>query len=293
MRLLSFHPRRIFVLLVVLLLINSLCVPLSVSKWYSKWPASLLETLTVPFTRRLNGASNRIRDGFSRDRTDAVEAIADSQRLHRIVLKLRQELVEAHQEIERLSGVRQRFALTEMKILAAHVVSVGTDQLRRTLTIDRGALRGVRQGHVVGVGLDLVGRVASTGPSTATVQLIMDRATDLTAYVVSPIDDVSQRLVATQLRYDANRGVFVGNVSQSRDGDNVRVGDYALPADPRWPDEARQLIVGYVVAIEKHEDNPSLLRRIIVKPQSDPAKLTKVFVFMPVTADLLGEATNR
>ena len=292
MRLLSFHPRRIFVLLVVLLLINSLCVPLSVSKWYSKWPASLLETLTVPFTRRLNGVSNRIRDGFSRDRTDAVEAIADSQRLHRLVLKLRQELVEAHQEIERLSGVRQRFALTEMKILTAHVVSVGTDQRRRTLTIDGGALRGVRRGHVVGNGLELVGRVVSTGPSTATVQLIMDRATHLRVYVVSPVDDVSQRSVAAQLHYDVNRGAFVGDVSQSRDGGNVRVGDGALLVDPHWPDEARQLLVGHVVAVEKHEDNPPLLRRIIVKPQSDPAKLTEVFVFMPVTADLLGGATN-
>lgn len=292
MRLLSFHPQRIFVLLVALLLINSLCVPLSISKWYSKWPASLLETLTVPFTRRLNGVSNRVRDSFAGDRTDAVEAIADSQRLHRLVLKLRQELVEARQEIERLSGVRQRFALTETNFLTTHVVSVGTDQLRRTLTIDGGALRGVRRGHVVGAGVELVGRVVSTGPSTATVQLIMDRTKRLSVYVVSPVGDVPQRLVATQLRYDANRGAFVGNVSQSRDGGNVRIGDFALPDDPHWSDEARHLIVGRVVAVEKHEDNPSLLRRIIVKPQSDPAKLTKVFVVMPVMADLLGGATN-
>ena len=277
MRLLPFKPRHIFALLVLLLLINTLFVPSTVAEWYSKWPADRLNTFTVPFTKRLKSFSTFIRGSFARESTNVAETIADKQRLHRQFLKLRQQLVEANQIIEQLGDTRQRFTLTKTNFLSARVASVAAGA-RRTMMIDVGARDGVRKGHVVGAGVDLIGRVVNTGPSTATVQLIVDRNTHLNVYVMSPVDDAEQRLVRAQLRYDVDREVFVGDVPRSHDGDNVRIGDFALPADTSWPDEARYFIVGRVVGDEKHEDHPTLLRQIVVKPQSDPTMLTNVIV---------------
>ena len=291
MRLLPFKPRHIFVLLVVLLLINTVFVPERFARFYTTWPTNLLNAFTVPFTKRLTSLSNIIRSVFTRDPVDTAEAI-DNQALYRQVLRLRQELAEANEEIERLSGVRDRFGLTGIDFLPARVASV-TVGARRMMKIDLGDRDGVDKDDVVGAGVDLIGRVVATGPSTATVQLIIDRKTYLNVYVMSPVGDTPQRLVRAQLRYDDDRNAFVGDVDRLRDGDDVRVGDFALPADTSWPPETRYFIVGRVAAVEKHETNPALLRRIVVQPQSDPTRLSNVIVVVPRTDDRPEGSTNR
>lgn len=276
-------PRQILAAVVVLLLISSQA-PSSLALRASKAPSSTLNALLARATAPLHHLAVWVRRGAqgTRQQGPATATLKDYAALRRQNDRLRVELREAHGLIRQLGAARQRVTLVEASFRSAKVAGVTFDAHHPRLTIDRGTFDGVALGQVVVAGDDLVGTVVGVRSASATVGLLT--AADSVMEVrlgppVRPDDDELAPVSRALLRYDAARRGFVGDIASAGPRE-VRGGDLAVLADPRWPRQAIGFVVGAVERVAPGPDAPGLQWRLLVKPRLDLLRLTNVLVLV-------------
>ncbi len=195
---------------------------------------------------------------------------------------LREESQRLREELARYRWARENLKLeTPADFVFADVTSLNHSNLRRTITINRGSVQGLRTDLVVAdwYNFSVVGRITDVGPRSATVELI-----------TSPRSrPIVKFLPGTPVRPPANPTVL--QLSPDKDGKSLsatvktdtplQTGFLAHLVDTGWPAEGRGFVVGKVVSVEPQPDNPYLYNRVVVQPIHDAARLSRVIVLVP------------
>jgi rod shape-determining protein MreC len=196
---------------------------------------------------------------------------AENQRLReelaatRVRLQEQQALALRGSELERLLDLRQR---TSLKTLPAAVVAGPSDELFKTITIDRGTSSGLRKDMAVIAPEGVVGRIVEQPPLyAAKVQLLIDREAGAGAMI--------ERSGASGvvLGHDGDPPMRMGYVSNLAD---VKVGDRVVTSgiDGIFPR-------GFPIAtVERVERGTGLYKEIWLRPVVDFSALGSVLVVL-------------
>ena len=95
------------------------------------------------------------------------------------------QLTEAQNDADTLMGLLQLRSTYNLDSTAATVISQSTDSWTSTITIDKGTTSGIAVGMPVTSSAGVIGQVSEVGPTSATVRLITDESSGVSAKVQS------------------------------------------------------------------------------------------------------------
>ena len=95
------------------------------------------------------------------------------------------QLTEAQNDADTLMGLLQLRSTYNLDSTAATVISQSTDSWTSTITIDKGTTSGIAVGMPVTSSAGVIGQVSEVGPTSATVRLITDESSGVSAMVQS------------------------------------------------------------------------------------------------------------
>ena len=163
--------------------------------------------ITSPFTGLGNVFKNLTADGQT-----LVELQQENERL----VARNVELEEAEQSAQRLQELLQLRDNYSLQSMAARVISGSTDSWTSSVVIDRGTSSGLAVGMPVTSETGAIGQIISCSPTTATVRLLNDEASSVSAMLQKSRaqgmlqGSVDGKLRLTLIRTDQN--VQVGDV---------------------------------------------------------------------------------
>jgi cell shape-determining protein MreC len=281
--------RRMLVLVVAASLLAGL-LPDAAGRAMWNSPRQIKDMLITPLTHPLHQLSLRLRGPSAEAVTpiaaatvDAAAAIEERRWYATQVQRLKAELRDAYQRLERYERhaelARRSGAALDgpAAYTTAHVTAWGGRADQPTLTLNKGRSHGLRPGMVVCDEVSLVGRIVDVGAMTSTVALLTVPGRQVPARII-PADQPAADGLPMVLRYDADREVFwqITEITTS-----VDVGDLAhLDDTSTWPPEAWGLLVGQVTAVER-DDDPLNFKRLIVQPVIRAAYLRRVTILIP------------
>jgi len=271
MRRVSLNTRAWLGVLVALFLLASL-IP---ARWANAlWhrPHVVVVKVLGPFTHQLKRVADTLR---------APESIEISPE-YRLDLQQRryfeQRITQLEQENAELRGLRGHFQAQNVRFVKALVTFWSGSRNTPTITINRGSHEGIRQGQVVTLGVQLVGRIAQVDRDLAAVGLITRPNTSLSVRIVPPPDvEPAPRDVRVRARMEASGKQFIAVVPT---GEPVRVGDVAHLADESYPHQALGAVVGVVQHIEPLPEDPTLWNRIEIQPTIALHQVDRVWVWV-------------
>jgi rod shape-determining protein MreC len=182
-----------------------------------------------------------------------IDDLAELQRLRARLADLEETLAQYQSEIVELREIASdyqrlaelldyRTAATNQEFVTADVIGSDTDQLRRTIVINRGARDGITAGMPVVTAQGLVGRVMNVSANASRVLLVSDRE----SYV-------SGRLQSTRAQGSV-QGQLSGNLRMTYIplGQPVTVGDVVLTSGlgGNFPPD---LVIGIVTSTRQRE----------------------------------------
>ncbi len=300
----SASTRRLAVAGLLLLIVISAFVPARLAG-YAHSLGRAVETALLPVSHPLTFLSSRARQVMAGRRSQmpddlqavvnrlpaqyqaAAQAIAHlSQNLeeqNQINFALTRQVMRLREENQALRNLRAQLgdeAAMRLRLPVASIVGRGSDPAAETCTLNQGARDGLAIGQPAVKGANLVGRIVSVGPVTATMELITRSELRLEAIITPP------RLPGGALPEDRRTIVqFVARPPDRLVASDVRsetpaaVGDYVRLVDRDWPDAVQGMIVGRVQRIEPLRDSP-LLKRVIIEPRLNLRTLTAVTVIV-------------
>lgn len=182
------------------------------------------------------------------------------------------QLTEAQNDADTLTGLLQLRSTYNLDSTAATVISQSTDSWTSTITIDKGTTSGIAVGMPVTSSAGVIGQVSEVGPTSATVRLITDESSGVSAMVQS----------------SRAQGQLVGSADGSvrltlvRTDQQVSVGDMVITSGlgGAYP---KGLPIGTVSNVTR--SNGSLYYDVTVEPLSSASALENVLVITSVSAD--------
>ena len=135
-----------------------------------RWPLSIGRniSLTAPTQQRLENIAGHREAQFQNH-----------------IANIRQELLQAHQRVEKLSGLRNRFALEGAKLMLADVIRTSINGTRCQLIINRGENDGLKKGQFVMGNNSIIGVISDVSPRTASVRLITDPTSQIAVTIAN------------------------------------------------------------------------------------------------------------
>jgi rod shape-determining protein MreC len=178
-------------------------------------PRSVVAAALGPLEEFAASASGPLRDGSNREQPDPV-ALAPSREFN-------------DGRLDQLDALLGLTSAREYQILPAQVIAISPAQsAERTVAIDVGTIDGVTAQMTVVNGDGLIGRVVSVGPTTATVQLIIDAEATIGARL-----ETSQQLgIATGRSTQALAFALLDPLQPVAVGDRVVSFGSAQPGSP-------------------------------------------------------------
>jgi rod shape-determining protein MreC len=274
---------------VVLFLFYASMARLDVAVSISSPPRTFVRFAISPATQPLHALAKMARQPVQLDdETGQRLALTEEKRqLLQYVRQLEDQLRVTRNRIDELAEMRgnKTLSLAKVRLVDAGVTSWRGGALP-VLTINRGANDGIKSGMVVGSGANLVGRVSEVSAGSATVLLISEPGTLLDVRVLPGTTGPAPREVVVQCQPLKGTDAFWAEAAQSdpiQAGDlaHLRLPDNVLATSGRWRDEAAGMIVGQVVRVEDHPDDPKLRTRVIIEPRRSLRNLTRVVVLVP------------
>ena len=132
--------------------------------------------LTTPFQALGNVFSNL---------TATQETLSDLREENERLLAKNAELQEEAQAAKRLQDLLGLQSSYSLQSTAARIISTSTDSWSRTVVIDRGSSSGLAVGMPVTNSSGAIGQIIECGPTSATVRLIADENSSVSALVQS------------------------------------------------------------------------------------------------------------
>ena len=298
-----FNQRRIFLLVLAALVLASLLKPAG-ARMISGTPRHIVEKIVGIVSGPLKSLSDSVRRRPDQqlDRGNPALLAQNYDQLKRENDGLFQEKEALKRELDLLRRFRKLSGQESIDLVRSDVTAWRSDAQRQTLTINRGALQGLRPGLAVVDWYDfsLVGRLTDVGPGTATVELITS-ATTRVSVRFKPFGGARLPFVPPVFQLDpADRQGRFSKVIKADNPDLVKPGYVAFlylslnQDDSIWPREAAGFAVGKVTAVEPWAENPLLYRRVVVEPIHSLAHLGQVMVLVPLTSppDILPPAIS-
>ncbi len=272
-------PRRVLAAVVVALVISSL-LPAGAARSIADKPRDVVQAVTRPLVGLLAGLGGALQGEVGpgledRDPEQIDELYGQAQVT---IARLTQQLHEAHDVIEQLSGAREAFRLSGVRFLTAGVVDASIGPSRQTLVIGRGRRHGVAVGQAVVAGVNLVGLVVDTTPATATVRLISAAGTVLQVNIAPPGPQAPPRQVQALIRLEESGRRFAVPMGKHK---GVSVGDVARLTDDQYPPEAHFFVVGSVAHVRDDADDPLMYSWVVIEPAAPLHHLRHVIVLVP------------
>lgn len=217
--------------------------------------------MTAPFQGLGNVFVN-----LTTDQERLSELKAENERL----LARNAELEEADQAARRLESLLGLQSLYDLKSTGARIISGSTDSWSSTITIDKGSSSGIAVGMPVTDSNGAIGQVVKCGATSATVRLITDENSSVSAMVQS----------------SRAQGVLRGSVDGTlrltlvRTDQTVEVGDTIVTSGLGgvFP---KGLPLGTVTSVER--TSGSLYYDIEVEPLASPTSFEEVLVITSLT----------
>lgn len=219
--------------------------------------------VTAPFQGLGNVVAN-----LTADQERLTDLKAENERL----VARNAELEEAEQTARRLESLLGLQSLYNLQSTAARIISGSTDSWSSTVTIDKGTASGLAVGMPVTDSNGAIGQIVRCGSTSATVRLITDENSSISAMVQS----------------SRAQGVLRGSVDGTlrltlvRTDQMVEVGDMVVTSGLGgvFP---KGLPVGKVVSVERTSE--SLYYEIEVEPLSSTESFEEVLVITSLTED--------
>ncbi len=232
-------------------------------------------TVFAPVVSVVGGALSSIKGGIA-SYTDVRGAREENIELRDRVQQLTDEVNAMRERAAEYDLLRTQLALPSRASyprLSANVIARDASRWFRRLTIDRGALDGVKLSMPVATAGGIVGRVVSVGPNWSMVQVITDKQAGVGA------------MLQTSRAMGEVRGLDNGrcemkNISSS---ENVQEGESIVTTglDRIYP---KGLLVGVV---ERVEDDPNApWHRLIIEPAAPVDRVEHVLVLLVDPKDL-------
>ena len=182
---------------------------------------------------------------------------------------LKQQLIQAHERINTLSGIRNRFPLTKNNLATADIIRTTINDTSGELIINRGQIDGLKAGQFVMADLCIIGKISDVDSHTARVKLF----TDKTSSVAVTIGESNIRRFMQGI--GNNSAQITPKISASisiKPGDKV----FAQKA-PGLLDVS--MIAGIVTQCERDDKEPSVWD-ITVQPACNIAQIDDVTVII-------------
>ena len=184
------------------------------------------------------------------------------------LVNLAEQLYQEHRRVEKLSGLRNRFALEGAKLVPAEVVTAAVDASQGQLIINRGVDDGLAAGQFVLSDNSIVGIISEVSARTSQVKLFTDPTSKIAVSVAGL--DIARVMEGAGSNKAA---IHMIDIKQPiRPGDNINV-----LAKPGFLDAP--VIIGRVQKCRRNDQNPSVWD-ITVAPVCDLRNLTSVAVII-------------
>lgn len=179
-----------------------------------------------------------------------------------------EELNQERQKVRKLSGLRDRIALSGVRFVLADVITDSMGGLQSELIINRGKDDGVAEGQFVLGDNSIVGAVSAVSSRTAQIRLITDPASNIAV-------KIAESNVSRIMQGGGNNSAKVRMLSIKH---KVRVGDN-IYACKKPGFLGAPVIVGKVDKCKRDDENPSLWD-VTVKPVCETGMLNDVAVIV-------------
>ena len=183
---------------------------------------------------------------------------------------LEQELKQTYQKIEKLSGIRNRFPLTESNLASADIITKTLNDSQGELIINCGQMEGLKTGQFVMADISIIGTVSDVASGSARVKLLSDKSSSI---AVTIGDSNVPRLMQG---IGNNQAKIIPQISATNK--TINVGDKVLtrkkPGFLNVP-----MIAGIVTQCERDDKEPSVWD-ITVQPACDIARIDDVTVII-------------
>ena len=183
------------------------------------------------------------------------------------IANLNEEILDKQNQVEMLSGLRNRFhALEDAKLVTADIIRATLEGSHNEIVINRGQSDGLYNGLFVIADNGIIGEVSYVWSRTARVRLISDTSSKISVRI--------KGLSKSALMQ--GYGNSLAKIQWARQ--NIETGENVIAEKkPGFLDGA--MITGKVAYCNRNQDSP-LLWDIIVKPVCDLERLTKVAVII-------------
>lgn len=279
----TLSPRATILLTIGVFLLGAL-LPLRFTRWVG-WFRDPLMTIVAPISGPMTALSGWLRPGASSIPHDESPELADLRQqrdyYRGAYFRAEQENAQLRDTVRALQeGVAFGAPAAVRRLEASRI---GADPGSGTIDVSRGSNHGVTLATVavaVNAPQHLVGRVSNVESMVSTVQILTDERISprfIDTLIVPEGEVTPERMSASpRLQLEpAGEGTLAGNLGALH-AELVNKGDLAFLDDPHWPASAQRLVVGRVIRVEE-TDRP-LFRRIVVKPDFDPARVTSVIL---------------
>jgi len=198
-------------------------------------------------------------------RTDFVNRRQYNQLLNHLA-NLEEELRQKHQKLEKLSGLRNRFALEGAGFVIADVITATIDAQRCELIINRGKDDGLDKGQFVLADNSIIGTISDVDSRTAKVKLF----TDPTSKIEIKIAELNIERI---MQGNGNNSAKPKLIPTDK---KVKIGDIVYARKkPGFLDVPR--VIGRVAQCKEDDQSP-FLWDITVRPVCDIDRLNDVAV---------------
>jgi len=218
-----------------------------------RWPLSIGRSisLTAPTQQRLtNGVSRR-----------------ESQ-LQNHIANLREELLQEHQKVKKLSGLRSRFTWEGAKFELADVITASIDGLHNRLIINRGGNDGIAKGQFVLGDNSIIGTISDVWSRTAQIKLVTDSTSNIAVKIAKLNMDMLMQ----------GNGNISAKIPLQKIKHKIKIGDIVYARKkPGFLDVP--MITGKVSKCSRDDENP-LVWDITVEPVCNIERLNNVAVII-------------
>ncbi|MCC6682057.1 MAG: hypothetical protein IT445_14240 [Phycisphaeraceae bacterium] len=270
-------PRRILILLILLLLVSSF-LPGHRADSLASPLRSIVETFATPIRAPLHNLGVAMRPAASQPQQP--HEPADPGQVLRRIAQLELDVESLLRENRQLRRVRDIVGEQAPLVLVdARITAVTGPPNSPLLRIDHGSRQHIAPGDIVVFDYHLVGEVASVDPMTSQVQPITTHGAKLLARLM-PNDGSAQLRPGSGvwLEWDVDQQAFVQDKMPIATA--AQVGDFALLADEGWLPKAQGCFIGQVTSVRDDPMDPYSFKQLIVRPSFQPQHLRRVTVLV-------------
>jgi rod shape-determining protein MreC len=185
------------------------------------------------------------------------------------IADLQEQLKQAYQKIEKLSGIRNKFPLTKNNLATADIIRTTINDTRGELIINCGQIDGLKTGQFVMADYSIIGTISDVASGTARVRLFTDKTSSVAVTIGE--SNVRRFMQGT----GSNQAKIIPKISTTN---SIKAGDKVIAQ--KIPGLLDVPIIAGIVTQRKRDDVEPSVWDITVNPACDIAQIQEVTVII-------------